>query len=77
MLGAGAGVAAEAALVKELGNRFEQELAELARATAPDGAGERFRRTLAETMLHAPSFSIRGGTREILRSMIARELGLR
>jgi len=27
--------------------------------------------------LHAPSFTLRGGTREILRGMIARGLGLR
>jgi hypothetical protein len=27
--------------------------------------------------LLAPSFSIRGGTREIMRSIIARDLGLR
>jgi hypothetical protein len=28
-------------------------------------------------MLRAPSFTIRGGTREVLRGMIARGLGLR
>jgi len=28
-------------------------------------------------MQHAPSFSLRGGTREILRGIIARGLGLR
>jgi hypothetical protein len=27
--------------------------------------------------MHAPSFSLRGGTREILRGIIARGLGLR
>jgi hypothetical protein len=32
---------------------------------------------LARTLMNAPSFSIRGGTREILRGMIARGLGLR
>ena len=32
---------------------------------------------LAHTILHAPSFTLRGGTREILRGMIARGLGLR
>jgi hypothetical protein len=31
---------------------------------------------LADTILHAPSWSLRGGTREILRG-IARGLGLR
>jgi hypothetical protein len=32
---------------------------------------------LAEAVLHAPSFTLRGGTREILRGIIARGLGLR
>ena len=32
---------------------------------------------LAYTMMHAPSFSLRGGTREILRGIIARGLGVR
>jgi hypothetical protein len=34
-------------------------------------------RTLAYTAAMAPSFSLRGGTREILRGMIARGMGLR
>ena len=33
--------------------------------------------TLAYVTAVAPSFSLRGGTREILRGMIARGLGLR
>ena len=36
-----------------------------------------FLAVLAHTILHAPSFTLRGGTREILRGMIARGLGLR
>ena len=32
---------------------------------------------LAHMVLTAPSFSLRGGTREILRGIIARGLGLR
>ena len=67
----------EAALVKELGNNFEKELPEVVRLVAPANAGRLFRLTLADTLLHAPSFSLRGGTREILRGMIARGLGLR
>jgi alkylation response protein AidB-like acyl-CoA dehydrogenase len=67
----------EAALVKELGNNFERELPEIARLVAPATASRLFRRTLEDTILHAPSFTIRGGTREILRGMIARGLGLR
>ena len=68
----------EAALVKELGNNFEKLLPEIARAAAPlNGDQERFRRTYAETLLLSPSFTLRGGTREILRGVIARGLGLR
>ncbi len=67
----------EAALVKELGNNFEKELPEVIRLIAPERSGRLFRRTLEDTLLHAPSFSLRGGTREILRGMIARGLGLR
>ena len=67
----------EAALVKELGNNFEQELSEIARLVAPQDAPGAFRAALEHSVLHAPAFSIRGGTREILRGMIARGLGLR
>ena len=68
----------EAALVKELGNNFEKLLPEIARAAAPLGGDqERFRQTYAETLLLSPSFTLRGGTREILRGVIARGLGLR
>ena len=57
----------------------------LARAGHPargagDGAGasdEAFERTLSYLLQTSPSFSLRGGTREILRGIIARELGLR
>ena len=68
----------EVALVKELGNNFEKLLPEIARAAAPlNGNQERFRRAYAETLLLSPSFTLRGGTREILRGVIARGLGLR
>ena len=68
----------EAALVKELGNNFEKLLPEIARNAAPAGGDqERFRRTYAETLMLSPSFTLRGGTREILRGVIARGLGLR
>ncbi|HSG88137.1 MAG TPA: acyl-CoA dehydrogenase family protein [Pseudomonadales bacterium] len=77
MLQSGRNPVVEAALVKELGNNFEKELPEIARLVAPLTASRLFRRTLEDTILHAPSFTIRGGTREILRGMIARGLGLR
>lgn len=78
MLEAGKDVAVEAALVKELGNSFEKVIPEIARLAAPwDSDSGRFAKTYAETLLLSPSFTLRGGTREILRGVIARGLGLR
>jgi alkylation response protein AidB-like acyl-CoA dehydrogenase len=81
MLQAGANPAQQAALVKDLGTTLEQEIPEIARLLVdeePDRDSTRqFAAVLARTMMNAPSFSIRGGTREILRGMIARGLGLR
>jgi acyl-CoA dehydrogenase len=72
----------EAALVKALGNDFEKLLPELVRLVAdggpvPDPGWQRFREAFADSLLLSPSFTIRGGTREILRGVIARGLGLR
>jgi acyl-CoA dehydrogenase len=77
------GVAADvpAALVKDLGTRYESEVIEAARLLVqvePDPGSERgFARLLAEATLHAPGFTLRGGTNEILRGVVARGLGLR
>ena len=71
----------EAALVKDLGTRFEQwvpaVLADALGAEPHVPAPPELLRALAYVTHLAPSFSIRGGTREILRGMIARGLGLR
>ncbi|QJD59887.1 acyl-CoA dehydrogenase [Pseudomonas sp. gcc21] len=71
----------EAALVKDIGTAFEQEIPEIARllvAAEPSlDQGEHFQEALAKAILTSPSFTIRGGTREILRGMIAKGLGLR
>jgi hypothetical protein len=81
MLQAGANPAQQAALVKDLGTTMEQEIPEIARLlidAEPDRDSTRaFCAVLARTLMNAPSFSLRGGTREILRGMIARGLGLR
>jgi alkylation response protein AidB-like acyl-CoA dehydrogenase len=70
-----------AAVVKDLGTTFERELVELVAsrsAAEPDpDAAEALPRLLAEGLLHAPGFSLRGGTSEILRGVMARGLGLR
>ena len=76
MLQDGASPAVESALVKSLGNDFEKLLGELVRLHAPAGH-PRLERCLRQTLLHSPSFTLRGGTREILRGVIARGLGLR
>jgi alkylation response protein AidB-like acyl-CoA dehydrogenase len=80
-LQAGANPALEAALVKDVGAVFEQDIPDIAHdlfgqepsAQALD-AGLRVQAQLTQV---APSFSLRGGTREILRGIIARGLGLR
>ena len=81
MLQQGLEPANHAAMVKDLGTTLEQEIPEIARtliACEPTGeTTEDFLAVLAHSMLHAPSFSLRGGTREILRGMIARGMGLR
>jgi Acyl-CoA dehydrogenase, N-terminal domain/Acyl-CoA dehydrogenase, middle domain/Acyl-CoA dehydrogenase, C-terminal domain len=81
MLQAGQNPALQAALVKDLGTTLEQEIPEIARqliAAEPDATSTQdYVAVLAHTMMHAPSFSLRGGTREILRGIIARGLGLR
>ncbi|MCX7962234.1 MAG: acyl-CoA dehydrogenase family protein [Burkholderiales bacterium] len=69
----------EAALVKDLGNAFEREAVAVFRALASELSppSAEFLAALAETTLYAPSWTLRGGTREILRGLIARGLGLR
>ena len=68
--------------MKDVGTAFEREIPEIARLLLPlqpslDERTQRLSETLAHVVLHAPSFTIRGGTREILRGIIARGLGLR
>jgi len=71
----------EAALVKDLGTSFEQLVPEAiadALGADPDAPlPPELARCLAYVTHLAPTFSIRGGTREVLRGMIARGLGLR
>ena len=77
MLEAGKTPITEAALIKDLGNTYERLVPELIRLLVPSETSTRFRNTLQQCILHAPSFTLRGGTREILRGVIARGLGLR
>ena len=80
-LAAGESPVVEASLMKDLGTSFEQDVPELIGddlASHPDEpvAADLHRALLYVTQI-APSFSLRGGTREILRGIIARGLGLR
>jgi alkylation response protein AidB-like acyl-CoA dehydrogenase len=70
-----------AAVVKEMGNRLENDvierlrmmLAGIPRSDWPSGLDT----LLRDAVLHLPSNTLRGGTTEILRGIIAREMGLR
>ena len=70
-------------MVKDLGTNFEQALPDKVRLLAPppgdaqpDGNDDRFEEALRYTTLIAPKLTIQGGTREVLRGIIARGLGL-
>ncbi|WP_231728235.1 acyl-CoA dehydrogenase family protein [Sphingopyxis sp. H050] len=80
-LAAGESPVTEASLVKDLGTAFEQQLPltigdDLA-AYPDEPVDAELYRTLLYVTHVAPSFSLRGGTREILRGIIARGMGLR
>jgi alkylation response protein AidB-like acyl-CoA dehydrogenase len=79
-LQAGENPAVAAACVKDLGVTLEQEIPEIAQAIdqmEPSSQGSDYAKVLAHLTQLAPSFSLRGGTREILRGIIARSLELR
>ncbi len=71
--------ALEATMVKDLGNSYEQAIPPLVQAavdfTDPDA--EVLRAVCFYLLQVSPSFSLRGGTREIIKGIIARGLGLR
>lgn len=71
----------EASLVKDLGTEFEQSLPRLIADDLASWPDEAISADLYQTLFYvayvAPSFSLRGGTREIMRGIIARGLGLR
>lgn len=79
-LAQGEAVSALATIMKDLGTALEQDIPETARRLMdliPSTDGRLEAATLATAILNAPCFSLRGGTREILKGIIARELGLR
>lgn len=67
----------QAAVVKDLGAVLEQEMVEVARELIEEEASEidaELKRHYERAVLEAPSFSLRGGTREILRGIIGKSL---
>lgn len=81
MVDAGASPVTEAALIKEMATRFEQDCVEvlsLSFGRSPDlGSDDPYESLLARAVLTAPSWTIRGGTTEILRSVIAKGMSPR
>ncbi|WP_028226355.1 acyl-CoA dehydrogenase family protein [Paraburkholderia ferrariae] len=65
-----------ASIVKDLGSVFEQSIPDIARQvlSLEQLQDEEFQDVFRYTMLASPSFSIYGGTREILRSIIGKSL---
>jgi len=66
-----------AAVVKILGTTTEGDIAEFAHLAGEHTAGQRFTDLVATALDQRPGFTLRGGTNEVLRGVIARGLGLR
>jgi alkylation response protein AidB-like acyl-CoA dehydrogenase len=70
--------AVQGSIVKDLGTTFEQEivaaLGELTDEELDPDADDLYASLLAESLLIAPSYTIRGGTTEVLRTVAARAL---
>ena len=69
--------AVEAAMVKDMGTEFENQAIQVMRGLVngdldPE-AGE-FEELLVDAIITAPTFTLRGGTNEVLRSVIAKDL---
>jgi alkylation response protein AidB-like acyl-CoA dehydrogenase len=72
--------AVQAAMVKDAGTRFESQVTDTVRrltGVTATPTGDALQAMVAEAIVHAPGFTLRGGTNEVLRGVIARELGLR
>ncbi|MEH6940957.1 acyl-CoA dehydrogenase family protein [Bacillus sp. JJ722] len=68
-----------AALVKDLGTHFESQIGETARLLVSVGepVPSVYKSMLATAILHSPGYTLRGGTTEILRGIIAKGVGIR
>lgn len=76
VLESGEEVGVSAALVKSIGTKFEQKIPDitrlLLRAYPTLDAERKLDRFLAQSILHAPGFTIRGGTSEVLYGIVAK-----
>jgi alkylation response protein AidB-like acyl-CoA dehydrogenase len=63
---------------KDIGTTFEQRSVDLVRdgLAGPPPLGTRLRTLLDQAVTHSPGFTLRGGTTQVLRSVIAKKLGL-
>lgn len=81
MLEANENPSVEACVVKDLGTGFEQMLPEAVQSLLglelDPKVGTDLQLAMAHLVRMAPAYTLRGGTREILRGVIARGLGLR
>lgn len=66
--------ATEAALVKDLGTLFERDVTELSRAVHGGEPGHPLFEHYRRALLEGPGFTLRGGTNEVLRTVVARTL---
>ncbi|GJF11784.1 acyl-CoA dehydrogenase [Mycolicibacterium cyprinidarum] len=66
-----------AAVVKVLGTTTEGDIAEFAHLCSDHTAGPHFSEMACAAVDQRPGFTLRGGTNEILRGVIARGLGMR
>ncbi len=68
-------------MVKDIGSQFEGDVVEAIRSSSDTVArvsdANPFATLLATAMRHTPAFTLRGGTNEILRGIVARGMGLR
>jgi Acyl-CoA dehydrogenases len=78
-LAAGEDAVLESMMVKDVGTNFEQAMPELVQGAIDIdlASASRLARVVGHLLQVAPSFSLRGGTREIVKGVIARGLGLR
>ncbi len=74
LIDAGQAPAAESALVKELGTRFEQDVVDAFWHLHGAPGDTPYGRLLQACLVSAPSWTIRGGTNEVLRTVAARAL---